>query len=87
MCVLCAQSCLILCDTEDWSPPGFCVHGILQANILKWVAIFLLQGIFPTPGIKPTSPALQVNSLQLSCQRSPHSDILFGILKFGQGLP
>ena len=30
----------------DCSPPGSSVHGILQARILKWVAIPLPQGIF-----------------------------------------
>ena len=34
----------------DCSPPGSSVHGISQARILEWVAIFLLQGIFPTQG-------------------------------------
>ena len=34
-----AQSCLTLCDPMDCSPPGYSVHGILQARILKWVAI------------------------------------------------
>ena len=29
----------ILCDPIDYSPPGFSVHGILQAEILEWVAI------------------------------------------------
>ena len=33
------QSCLILCDLMDYSPPGSSVHGILQARILEWVAI------------------------------------------------
>ena len=28
-----------LCDPMDCSPPGFSVHGILQARILEWVAI------------------------------------------------
>ena len=39
--VLClvAQSCQTLCDPMDCSPPGSSVHGILQAKILKWVAI------------------------------------------------
>ena len=23
----------------DWIPPGSCVHGILQARLLEWVAI------------------------------------------------
>ena len=33
------QSCLILCDPVDCSPPGSSIHGILQARILEWVAI------------------------------------------------
>ena len=36
-------------------PQGFPVHGILQARILKRVAIPLLQGIFPTQGSNPVS--------------------------------
>ena len=33
------QSCPTLCDPIDCSPPGSPVPGILQARILKWVAI------------------------------------------------
>ena len=33
------QSCLTLGDPIDGSPPGSCVHGILQARVLEWVAI------------------------------------------------
>ena len=33
------QSCLILCDPTDGSPPGSTVPGILQARTLEWVAI------------------------------------------------
>ena len=32
------------------------LHGILQARVLEWVAIFLLQGIFPTQGSNPGLP-------------------------------
>ena len=46
----------------DCSPSGSSVHGILQAEILVWVA-FLSAGDFPNPGIKPSSPALQADSL------------------------
>ena len=52
------QSCPTLCDPMDYT-----VHGILQARILEWVVFSLLQGIFPNPGIKPRSPALQADSL------------------------
>ena len=33
------QSCLILCEPMDCSPPGSSAHGILQARMLEWVAI------------------------------------------------
>ena len=33
------QSCLILCDPLDGSPPGSPIPGILQARTLEWVAI------------------------------------------------
>ena len=33
------QSCPTLCDPMDCRPPGFSVHGILQARILEWVAM------------------------------------------------
>ena len=32
-----------LCNCVDCSLSGFSVHGIFQARILEWVAIFLLQ--------------------------------------------
>ena len=38
------QSCPTLCDPMDCSPPGFSVHGILQARILEWVAISFSRG-------------------------------------------
>ena len=37
---LVAQSCLTLCDAMDCILPGSSLHGILQARILEWVAIF-----------------------------------------------
>ena len=38
------QSCLTLYDPMDCSPPGSSVHGILQARVLKWVAISFSRG-------------------------------------------
>ena len=38
------QSCLILCDSTDYSPSSFSVHGILQARILEWVSISFSRG-------------------------------------------
>ena len=40
------QMCPTLCDPMDCSPPGFSVHGILQARILEWVAIPFSTGPF-----------------------------------------
>ena len=34
-----AQSCLILCDSMDYSPLGSSAHGILHGRILEWVAV------------------------------------------------
>ena len=39
VCPQSLQSCLILCNPMDCSPPGSSVHGILQAGILEWVAM------------------------------------------------
>ena len=42
--VLVAQLSLTLCDPMDCSPPDSSVHGILQAEILDWVAISFSRG-------------------------------------------
>ena len=59
------QSCPALCDPMDYT-----VHGILQAGILEWVA-FPTLGDLLNPGIKPRSPALQVDSLPAEPQGKP----------------
>ena len=38
------QLCLTLCIPMHCSPPGFSIHGILQARILKWIAISFSKG-------------------------------------------
>ena len=60
-----AQSCLTLCDPMDYT-----VHGILQARILEWDAV-PSPGDPPNPGIKPSSPALQVDSSPAEPQGKP----------------
>ena len=42
--MLVAELCLTHCNPMDCSPPGSSVHGILQARILKWVAMFSSRG-------------------------------------------
>ena len=61
--MLVAQSGPTLCDPMDCSLPDSCVHVILQARILEWVAIPFSRG-FSAPEIKPGSPTLQADSLQ-----------------------
>ena len=34
----------LFCNPMDYSPPGFSVHGILQARILEWVGISFSRG-------------------------------------------
>ena len=50
MPVLVAELCPALCQPMDYTPPGFSVHGILQARILGWVAMPFSRGIFLTQG-------------------------------------
>ena len=39
-----SQSCPNLCYPMVYSPPGSCVHGILQARILEWIAMPCSRG-------------------------------------------
>ena len=48
--VLLCQAVLVgstLCDPTDCGQPGSCVHGILQAKILEWVATPFFRGSSP----------------------------------------
>ena len=60
--VLVDQSYPTLCDPMDSSLPSSSDQGILQARVLEWVA-FPSPGDLPDPGIEPTSPVLQADSL------------------------
>ena len=42
--MLVTESCMTLCEPMDYSLPGSSVHGILQARILNWVAMFFSSG-------------------------------------------
>ena len=57
-----AQSYPTVSDPMNCSLPGFSVHGILQARVLKWATI-PSPGDLPNPGIEPRSPTLQADSL------------------------
>ena len=41
-----AQLHLTLCDPMDCSLPGSTVHGIFQARVLAWVAIFFSRDTY-----------------------------------------
>ena len=61
VCVL-SHSCPTLCDPMNCRIP--LSMGILQARLLDWSGLPCPPpGDLPYPGIKPRSPALQVDSL------------------------
>ena len=75
-----AWSCPTLCDPVDCSPPGSSVHDIFPGKNTGVSCYFLLQGIFPTPGLKPSLPCLQhwqMDSLALCHLGSPGINIAF----------
>ena len=63
--VLIIELFLTLHYPMDCSPSGSSVHGVFQARILEWVAIFF-QGDLADLGIDPVSPALAGSFLSLS---------------------
>ena len=66
------QSCLTIFDPMDCSMPGSSVHGISQAKIPEWMAIFFSPGELPHPGIKLTSPALAGGFFTTEPPGKPH---------------
>ena len=57
-----------LCDPVDCSPPGFSVHEDSPGKNTP-------SGDLPNPGIKPRSPALQVDSLQTEPPGNPSLNV------------
>ena len=48
VCVcVCTQSCPTLWHPIDYTLPGSFVHGVFQARILEWVAIYSSRGSSP----------------------------------------
>ena len=63
MLCLVTQSYPTLCDPMDCNVPGASVHGDSPGKNTGVGCHALLQGIFPTQGLKPRAPALQAESL------------------------
>ena len=78
---LVAQSCLTLCNPMDCSLPGSSVHEYSPGKNTGMGCHALLQGIFPTPGIEPSSPALQVDSLPSEPPGKPNTCCCFLVTK------
>ena len=47
------QSCPVLCNPMDCTPPGSSIHGILQAGILEWIAMPSSRGPSKTQRLNP----------------------------------
>ena len=71
--VLClvAQSCLILCEPRDYSPPGSSVYEDSPGKNTGVGYHALLQGIFPIQGSNPGLLHCRRILYHLSHQRSP----------------
>ena len=77
---LVAQLYLTLCDLMDCSLPGSPVHGIFQARILEWVAIYFSRGSSWLRDRNPVSYILRYNLLSLNLGRV-HNAYLVNISK------
>ena len=62
LCVLVAQSCPILFDPMNYSPPSSSVHGSPRQEFLSGMP-FPSPRDLPDPGIESRSPELQAGSL------------------------
>ena len=80
------QSCPTLCNAVDYSPPGYSVTGILQARILKWIALYFFRES-SYPEIEPESLCLLIGRRVLSpTMPSAHSTELYsGVSLVGIG--
>ena len=84
MLLFCHKLCPALCDFIDCSPPGSSVHGIFQARIPERAAISFFKGP-PNPGVRPASPAWQVDSSPLRRRGSPDYNAGNNTLIVGKG--
>ena len=71
---------VLLCDPMGYSPPGSCVHGVLQARVMEWVCVPSPRDL-PHPGLEPaslTSPALADGFFTTSATwEAPHNMCMY----------
>ena len=68
------QSCPTLYDSIDHSPPGPCVHGILQVGEYLRELPFPSSGDVPDPGIEPMTPELADRFFVTEPSRKPPTE-------------
>ena len=76
-----AESCPALCHTMGCSLPDSSVQGILQARILGGLSCSP-PGDLPNPGIVPTPPALQADSLPTEPPGKPRKGSIQELILF-----
>ena len=67
------QSCPILCDPRNGSPPGSLVPGILQARTLEWVAISFSNALKWKVKVKSLSPVQLLATPRTAAYQAPPS--------------
>ena len=76
------QSCPILCDPMDCSPPDSSVHGDSSGKNTRVGGHAILQGIFPTQELNPGLPHYRWFLYSLSCQGVEVTSFLSNKLNF-----
>ena len=78
------QSCSILCDPIDGSPPGSPVPGILQARTLEWVAISFSNALKWKVKVQLRSGVWLVATPRTAAHRAPpHGIFQARVLEWG----
>ena len=80
------QSCPILCDPIDGSPPGSPVPGILQARTLEWVAISFSNAWNWKVKVKSLSPVRLLATPWTAAYQAPPS-MGFSRQEYWSGVP
>ena len=80
------QSCPILCDPIDGSPPGSPIPRILQARTLEWVAISFSSAWKWKGKVKPLSRVRLLATLRTAAHQAPLS-MGFSREEYWSGLP